>query len=126
MEKLKTIQTLGKLNDVYRTGERGPGGAYHTYTVARIEDEEENQASNPVVAIIRFQRGPRSAPDALTGVLDADLIEIVRDRLKCFQEGEFSTPENSCAIECLEHALHWMNRRVEDRIQRGVLGKNEK
>lgn len=124
MEKLKTIQTLGKLNDVYRTGERGPGGAYHTYTVARIQDEEEE--GNPVVAIIRFQRGPRSAPDALRGVLDVDLIEIVRDRLKCFQQGEFATTENDCAIECLENALQWMNRRVEDRLQRGVLGKQEK
>lgn len=124
MEKLETIQKIGKLNDVYRTGERGPGGAFHTYTIARrdargIED-------NPILAIVKFQKGPGSAPDARNGVLDCDLIEIVRDRLKCFQEGKYATKENARAIGYLEAALEAMNERVEERAKRGVLGTEKK
>jgi hypothetical protein len=31
--ELKTIQTKEKLNNVFRIGEPGPGGAYHDYAV---------------------------------------------------------------------------------------------
>ena len=37
-----------------------------------------------------------------------------------------SSRENACALTHIEEALMWMNRRVEDRIERNVLGKNEK
>jgi hypothetical protein len=56
------------------------------------------------------------------GVLDVDLLEIVRDRLKAFQTGDYATRENACAITHIEEALMWMNKRVEDRAERGVLG----
>ena len=73
-------------------------------------------------ARIRFQCGPRKSPDARRGLLDVDLLEIVRDRLRAFQAGPFSCRENACALTHIEEALMWMNRRVEDRIERGVLG----
>ena len=34
--------------------------------------------------------------------------------------------ENACALTCIEEALMWMNKRVEDRIERNVLGTYEK
>lgn len=43
-----------------------------------------------------------------------------------FQAGPFSSRENACALTHIEEALMWMNRRVEDRIERNVLGRNEK
>lgn len=123
MEKLDTVQQLGKLNDVYRVGEPGPGGAYHDYAVSTAEREK---GVNPIVAMVRFQKGPRSAPNARTGVLDVDLIEIVRDRLKAFQKGEYACQENAQALGYLEAALMAMNARVENRIERGVLGTDKK
>lgn len=123
MKKLETIQKAGKLNEVYRVGEPGPGGAYHTYAIAKIEKEP---GENPIIATVKFQKGPRSAKTSRHGVLDHELIEIVRDRLKHFQMGEFAAEENEQAIYHLEQALDWMNKRVEDRIARGVLGKEEK
>lgn len=54
------------------------------------------------------------------------MLEIVRDRLRCFQQGEFSTRENAIALTHIEEALLWMNKRVEDRIERNVLGTNNK
>ena len=122
-QKLSTIQKRNNLNAVYRDGDVGPGGAYHEYNVYAADDDPEN--GNPLI-VIQFQKGARKDPDARHGVLDGDLLEIVRDRLKAFQEGQFATRENACALTHIEEALMWMNRRVEDRIERRVLGTNNK
>lgn len=44
----------------------------------------------------------------------------------CFQEGEFATEYNEKALEHIEQALYWLNKRVEDRAKRNVLGTYEK
>jgi len=122
MRELSTIQKREKLNTVYAVDEAGVGNANHEYLVLLPTDE-------PDVAIpveIAFQNGPRKDPNSISGVLDTDLLEIVRDRLKGFQSGEFSCRENACALTHIEEALMWMNRRVEDRIERQVLGTNTK
>lgn len=73
-----------------------------------------------------MQKGPRKEESSQHGVIDTDLLEIVRDRLKSFQAGPFSSRENACALTHIEEALMWLNRRVEDRIEREVLGTNQK
>lgn len=118
MEKLSTIQKREKLNSIYVLDEKGPGGAYHNYTI-----EFNNDGSNCVG--IPFQKGPRKDPGSRTGVIDTDLLEIVRHRLQCFQQGEYSTRENAIALTHIEEALLWLNKRVEDRIERNVLGTNK-
>lgn len=123
MEKLSTIQKRENLNTIYRDNERGPGGAYHDYVVSFGQDYPE--ADNDGM-LVRFQKGPRKDPEARHGVLDSDLLEIVRDRLRSFQTGEFSSRENACALTHIEEALMWLNRRVEDRIERGTLGTMKK
>lgn len=127
MEKLSTIQKREKLNDVYYTDDNGPGGAHHEYMIFKHNDSPSYVPSEEsLVEVIRFQKGPRKDPESQEGVLDTDLLEIVRDRLKGFQSGEFATRENACALTHIEEALMWMNRRVEDRIERNVLGTNNK
>ncbi|MDS0525466.1 ABC transporter ATPase [Clostridium sp. SHJSY1] len=121
MEKLSTIQKREKLNDVYKIGEEGPGGAYHEYLI--VSDKGLMQ---PIETKIKLQEGPRNEEGSQHGVIDTDLLEIVRDRLKSFQAGPFSSRENAVALTHIEEALMWMNRRVEDRIERNVLGRNEK
>ncbi|MBY7007866.1 ABC transporter ATPase [Clostridium botulinum] len=121
MKELSTIQKREKLNKVFATDEIGPGGANHEYVIIsdiglQIPKEQE----------IVFQKGARKEEDSQHGVIDTDLLEIVRDRLKSFQAGPFSSRENACALTHIEEALMWMNRRVEDRIERNVLGRNEK
>lgn len=118
MRKLNTIQKREKLNTVCAMDEPGVGGANHVYSVITAEDKEG--------IVIPFQNGARSNPDAVTGVLDTDLLEIVRDRLKGFQSGEFATDYNAQALLHVEEALMWLNRRVEDRIERNVLGTEQK
>lgn len=124
MKELSTIQKREKLNQVFATDEIGPGGAHHEYHIV-LNDGSEKDVANDVV-VIQLQKGPRKEEDSIHGVIDTDLLEIVRDRLKSFQSGPFSSRENACALTHIEEALMWMNRRVEDRIERNVLGRNEK
>lgn len=122
MRKLSTIQKREKLNEVYAVDEKGNGNANHEYEIVMCE-VNENEAK---VKTIQFQNGARKTEGSIHGILDTDLLEIVRDRLKGFQSGEFATRENACALTHIEEALMWMNRRVEDRIERSVLGENKK
>lgn len=121
MEKLLTIQKREKLNNVYVIDEKGPGGAYHRYIVKDAIDEGKKECAE-----IIFQKGARKLEDSAHGILDTDLLEIVRHRLSCFQKGEFSTRENAIALTHIEEALLWLNKRVEDRIERNVLGTDNK
>ena len=120
MRELKTIQTQGKLNEVWAMDDAGTGGACHRYCVLPVDPEKWRGY------IIDFQHGPRNDPSSIQGVLDTDLLEIVRDRLIGFQSGEFACRENALALTKLEECLMWMNRRVEDRAERKVLGTMEK
>jgi hypothetical protein len=122
MEILSTIQKREKLNTVVTVDEKGNGGAYHTYQIHANPQESDAR----LMGTIQFQNGARKLEDSIPGVLDTDLLEIVRHRLQCFQQGPFATRENACALTHIEEALMWMNRRVEDRIERDVLGTNNK
>jgi len=120
--KLCTIQKRNNLNEVHREGEIGPGGAYHHYVVFHGLDPERDETRTD----IKFQKGPRNVETSVGGVLDVDLLEIVRDRLQAFQEGDFRCRENAIALTHIEEALLWMNKRVEDRAERNVLGTYKK
>ncbi|MBU3205137.1 ABC transporter ATPase [Clostridium algidicarnis] len=120
MNKLNTIQKREKLNDVYAVDEKGNGGANHIYHIINAN----NGFAKPW--IIPFQCGPRKEKSSQDGVLDTDLLEIVRHRLQCFQAGPYSSKENAIALTYIEMALTYMNKRVEDRIERNVLGTNNK
>ena len=133
MEKLNTIQKRNKLNDVYRMDAPGTGGACHAYVIVKEGAKCSDRCAgyldfdtDDIVGAINFQHGPRAEENSVHGVLDTDLLEIVRDRLKAFNQGEYATRENACAITHIEEALLWMNKRVEDRAERGVLGTTQK
>ena len=122
MRKLETIQKREKLNDVFAVDEIGPGGANHEYHITL--NNGKDTASD--VAIIQMQKGPRKNVDSIHGVIDSDLLDIVRDRLKAFQAGPFASEYNEQALKHIEQALTWMNKRVEDRVKRNVLGTYNK
>lgn len=128
MQKLNTIQTRENLNEVYRYGEPGPGGAFHDYDIYRADDDVPPYGPHPEMALacIEFQKGPRKDPNARHGVTDQDLLEIVRDRLAAFSNGEMTDPHTERALSHVEAALHHLNQRIEDRIARGVLGTMKK
>jgi len=124
MEKLSTIQKREKLNEVFVSDEKGNGGANHRYIIQ--SNECDSQGNSEVYEYINFQNGARKLEGSVHGILDTDLLEIVRHRLQCFQKGTFASRDNAVALTHVEEALMWMNRRVEDRIEREVLGTNNK
>lgn len=128
MIKLSTIQKRENLNYVFVDDEKGNGGANHKYEIYRDNLVDVVSLKHEMVNLlsVQFQNGPRNGEGSVDGVLDTDLLEIVRHRLKCFQEGPYSSEYNAKALEHLEIALMYLNRRVEDRIERGVLGTNNK
>jgi hypothetical protein len=115
MRQLETIQKREKLNHVLRVKD----GGIHDYVIVRADTQE-------VLLTVLFQDGPRKDDHSRPGVLDCDLLEMVRDRIKTFQEGPMGCWENLMALQNIEAALLWMNKRVEDRIERNVLGTMHK
>ena len=126
MEKLSTIQKRENLNSEFVADEKGNGGANHVYKIVMRVPTLPDGAYEDVTSKISFQNGARKELNSICGVLDTDLLEIVRHRLQSFQAGPFSSRENAVALTHIEEALMWMNRRVEDRIERNVLGTNNK
>lgn len=113
------IQQEDNMNRVFYLDEKGPGGGYHRYLV-------ENGRTGYLLADIVFQKGPRMDPKSVQGVLDTDLLEIVRHRLTAFLEGDMSTILTKDALYCVESALELLNARTMGRKKRGVLGTMEK
>lgn len=100
----------------------GPGGASHVYTCwLDVSANEKN-----MLAHIRYQKGPRNVEGSISGVLDSCLLAIVADRMKSFQAGPFSCPENASVLEHVQNALKVLKDRADARAKRGVLGKNLK
>lgn len=132
MKELETIQRANKLNDVFAVDEPGPGGAYHLYQVSKhgtaFFDGEGNLHLDPeaMLLTVQFQHGPRNESDSTPGVLDVDLLEIVRDRLTDFQNGPFASQYNADALNHITAALIALNARTQERAERGVLGTNQK
>ena len=116
---LNTVHKRGKLNSVCAV-DKEYNGTNHVYEIFRNTSPSEDP-----IATIRFQKGARFEDDSISGVSDMDLLEIVRDRLIGFQTGEFSCAENDRAIQHIEEAIMWLNYRAENRMMRGVFGKNE-
>lgn len=111
------IQRRNNLNKVVYEDIEGPGGGRHHYTVERDEK---------VLCDIQFQNGPRNEEGSIPGVVESDLLEVVRSRLQFFQAGPYASRENAVALTKVEEALMWMNKRTEDRAERGVLGTMNK
>lgn len=120
MKKLDfRIQRQNNLNDIYYEDIAGTGNGRHRYSVS-IKDEPD-----VVLLNVQFQDGARNLADSTPGVLEGDLLEIVRSRLQFFQNGEYRTRENACALTHIEEALMWLAKRSDDRAERNVLGTNK-
>lgn len=105
---------------VYSNDERGEGGAKHSYTIVSNETHNVNETPK-VFANIQFQNGA-ILESGINGCQNEDLIEIVLDRLRDFQNGKFPCRENAIAITKLEEALMWLDKRTLDRKERKVEG----
>ena len=107
---------MDKVTEVICLDEPGAGGACHEYVVK----PKESNNGQPF-AIVDFQNGAIEEA-GVNGCHNEDLIAIVMDRLRGFQGGDFFCTENEAALTHLQAALTWLNKRTNERIERGVEG----
>ena len=100
--------------------------ANHKYHVNSKEKETiGSEFHYPNFADIRFQKGPIKE-NKVNGCHHEDLIAIVIDRLQSFQQTGYKCRENAVAITKLEEAMMWLDKRTQDRLNRGVEGTHNK
>lgn len=104
---------------IFTMDERGCGNAFHKYIISKFRD------GDTVFSNIKFQTGPINEA-GVNGCHHEDLLLVVLDRLKSFQEGGYFCRENALAITKIEEALHWLDHRTKSRQDRGVEGTSEK
>lgn len=114
---------MHRFTDVFVGDEPGPGNACHEYYISPIDLPKDQVVGE--YGSVRFQKGPIKESGA-NGCFMEDLLNIVVDRLESFQSGDFACRENALALTKIEEALHWLNHRTSDRIERDVEGKNVK
>ena len=117
MDKLFRIQKRNNLNEVFVVdAPHSISNGHHLYAIKPNSLES---------ILIPFQKGARGEEGSTQGVLDTDLLEIVRHRLDSFQRGQYATRENALALTAVETALMWLTKRAEDRYETGKLGTNK-
>lgn len=90
------------------------------YTVARKEPDGSRGALHELQEV-KFQCGPIKEA-GVNGVCNEDLINMVIDRLKHFQNSPYACEENAQAIRHFTEGLMWLRKRTSDRELRGVEG----
>lgn len=118
---MKTLPGSNKHSEIVATDEP-EFNAHHEYSINILIDEVGSKEFDN--SLIRFQKGPIKE-NGVNGCHNEDLLQIVLDRLRGFQKSSFACRENALAITKIEEALHWLNHRTTDRIERGVEGTNE-
>jgi len=90
----------------------GAGNACHEYMVTYGPGPADMQ-------MIGFQQGLISVA-GVNGISNEALLAIVRDRLECFQAGDYACEENEEALDCVTHAMEKLAARTRGRLARGV------
>lgn len=88
--------------------------APHDFLVHSRED-------NRIISHIHFQEGPIKEA-GLNGIMNEDLLHMVRLRLEGFQNSEFKCEENQVALDHVVKALESLESRTKKRVDRGVEG----
>lgn len=110
--------------------EPGSGGANHVYFITGHAFDsnpgaaaalEHAKAVDKEGSVVLFQNGPINEV-GVNGVTHEALMEILIDRLKGFQSGQYACRENAVALTHLETAKLWLAKRTLDRMARGVEG----
>lgn len=73
-----------------------------------------NKNEGEILNSVMFQDGLRGRKVSLDGVYDADLLEIVRDRLKAMQKSNQACDYNARALTHIEEALYQLKLKKEN------------
>lgn len=73
-----------------------------------------NRNEGRALGSVMFQDGLRGQVGSVDGVYDADLLEIVRDRLKAMQKSNKACDYNARALTHIEEALYQLKLKKEN------------
>ena len=131
MQKLNRIQKRNNLNEVFSVDDvHAINNGHHVYAIKLKNPKPSTELKiddaflEPTI-YIRFQNGARCEPESVSGILDTDLLEIVRDRLESFQRGKYANECNAEAKKHIEQALLYLTWRTEERFEENKLGTNK-
>jgi len=96
----------------------------HKYIAQNFENKENGQ----IIQFIEKQPKEEGSTELITvndGTTNEELLAVLINRMNYLQS-KFPCRENALAITKFEEGLMWLNKRTNDRLQRGVEGKNEK
>lgn len=99
----------------------------HIYSLENFEPEPEFFSGNhQVLQFIEKEPVPDGLPGELrtvaNGTTNEEVLSVLIDRMKYLND-KFSCRENSIVITKLEESLMWLQKRTQDRLMRGVEGR---
>lgn len=104
--KLDTVQSHGNINRVFAQGNIDSENARDQYAVIRPDQTDD---TGEMIAIIDFES------DFSKGVVDQDLLEMIRDRIRARIEGSKPTAALEHALQHVEEALLWLGKHCADK-----------
>ena len=105
--------------------EPGHGGACHEYQICRCVRNTGDENDDIELCMINFQNGPIKE-HGVNGISGEALLAIVRDRLECFQAGQYACETNQQALDHVVAAMEALASRTRERVERGVEGTHQK
>jgi len=105
--------------------EPGHGGACHEYQIRRWVRNTGDENDDAELCLIQFQNGPIKE-HGVNGISNEALLAIVRDRLECFQAGQYACGTNEQALNHVVSAMVALASRTRERAERGVEGTHQK
>lgn len=90
-----------------------------------LENFEDTDLSGQSLQFIQKEHIPGIGLETVKdGTTNEEVLAVLIDRMNYLQS-KWPCRENAIVITKLEESLMWLNKRTEDRKQRGVEGKNE-
>ena len=103
---------------IYAVDEPSPNNnSYHEFII----NYEPDSKTSELLGRINLQNG-NFAEFGHNGIFTEHLLIIARDCLERFNTSKYACQENTLAINNINHALMWLNKRTTERVKRGVYG----
>lgn len=103
---------------IYAVDKPSPNNnSYHEFII----NYEPDSVTSELLGKIKLQNG-NFAEFGHNGIFTEHLLIIARDCLERFNTSKYACKENTLAINNINNALMWLNKRTTERVKRGVYG----
>lgn len=103
---------------IYAVDEPSPNNnSYHEFII----NYEPDSVTSELLGKIKLQNG-NFAEFGHNGIFTEHLLVIAKDCLERFNTSKYACQENTLAINNINNALMWLDKRTTERVKRGVYG----